>query len=177
MICVRWALSALLDLALLVPFLLLAPLLSLFTGGGWPSWGGWFWTHDNPPHGDPKFAAACWFPGVTSGAKGWANRVQWLWRNPLYGLARRLGVEFVGGMVATVGDTKASDRRGVAGSYFSRYIVDGEVLAFEYYLIKPWGAGRCLRMRLGWKITTARFAGHQKYGIHVISINPFASFG
>lgn len=177
MIYARWFGSVLLHLPVLLLSVLLAPLLSLATANGWPKWGVWFWTHDNPPQGDPVYRSQrCWFPNVDTGWRGYINRVQWLWRNPVYGLGRKLGVEHSVGEVEVTGNPDISDRRGIPGSYFATYRVDGKLQAFEYYAIIPWAQHRCLRIKLGWKIATRRFAGEQGYGILVYLVNPFMSY-
>ena len=53
---------------------------------------GWLWgTYDNPPQGDEGFVRKrAVFPEVTTGVKGYINRVMWMLRNPLYGLANIL---------------------------------------------------------------------------------------
>lgn len=38
-----------------------------------------------------KLIGVCWFPNQTMGVRGYCNRVLWMIRNPLYGLADLCG--------------------------------------------------------------------------------------
>ncbi len=145
-------------------------------------WGGWFGTWDNPPQGDEKYQRECMFPGVTTGLKGYWNRVGWLRRNPLYGFNKWAGIPYKDSYEFHVdGNENISDKDRVPGSYYAKVIDahNGKVVAFEYYLVKPWRIGsfeKCIRVRLGWKVMTDKF---ERYGFATLvdTANPFKSYG
>jgi len=93
MVYLRWLVLALLDYALLLTVPVAAPIIALFTraqpyGLAPYSWGGLWGTYDNPPQGDQGFVGKrAPFVGVTTGWRGYLNRVMWMIRNPLYGYA------------------------------------------------------------------------------------------
>lgn len=185
MIYARWVLLAVFMITMNVVNLIAAPILSLFTAKGWPEWGGWFWTFDNPPQGDAGWInKRCYFPQVTTGMKGYLNRVGWLWRNPVYGLGKLVGVEFdrdIGDVYLT-GDFKISDRTKQPGKRFTRYFIHVagwmKLQAFEFYMVRPYKRrpNRCLRIRLGWKIGGGSLQ-EKGFGMFVCVINPFMSYG
>lgn len=73
----------------------------------------------------------------------------WYWfaiRNPTFNFGKYvLGIKFR--PYTHAGDTGIGDLVGKAGSYWCFALP-----YFEYYLIKPIGFGRCLRIRIGWKL-------------------------
>ena len=177
----RWAGQSLALILLLPPAGLLAPFLSLRTGDGWPSWGGWFWTWDNPPQGDRGFLTKrAPFPNAVTGWRGWVNRTAWLWRNPLYGLKRRLAVPLLGDTELPIitGDSYISDRYGPPGRRRATIWRDGGIDAFELYIVRPYKLfpNRCLRVRVGWKIGGDSFL-EDGFAPLVCVINPFKSYG
>ena len=184
MIYLKWSLLALIDILLLVTLPVAAPLISLFTKEG-PyglpeyTWG-WIWgTFDNPPQGDQGWVTKrCIFPGITTGVKGYINRVGWMFRNPLYGYARKAAVPFTEGTVVIYkGNPDISDKYKISGSYFAKAVdKDDKVVAFEYYLVKPIGSSNDLRVRLGWKIMSSKF-NSRGFAPIVNNINPFDGYG
>jgi hypothetical protein len=169
-------------LLLTVPFAAL--LISLFTREGSYleseyTWG-WIWgTYDNPPQGDKGFVhKRCLFPSVTTGLKGYLNRVHWMVRNPLYGFAKVSSIKYSEKNSLTyVGDPDISDKGRRPGYYIAKLKNEsGELLAFEFYGVFPYTENRNLRIRLGWKMMTDKFS---EYGFAqlVNTINPFDGYG
>lgn len=184
MIYARWLVLALLDWLLLLTVPVAAPIIAAFTreqpyGLAPYSWG-WIWgTYDNPPQGDEGYVrkrALC--IGYTTGWRGYVNRTWWMIRNPLYGFARRASVKYSPALtVSHKGDEEVSDKYKRPGWYFARAVdLAGRTVAFEFYCVLPWGFGRCLRSRLGWKIMTDKF---ERYGFAqlVNTCNPFDGYG
>ena len=180
----KWFLLFVVDI-LLLPTLLVAPqVIALFTkeqaytGQSNYKWG-WIWgTHDNPPQGDRSFVTKrAFFPSVVTGWKGYVNRVQWMWRNKLYGFAKYASLEYNPSYTVTVkGNPDISDKDKVSGWYFVT-LKDGEKLVgFEFYCVLPYTKTRDLRCRLGWKILTSKF---ERFGFaqHVGTFNPFDGYG
>ncbi len=179
MIYIKWLIFALFDLAMLPVWYLSAPFLSLFTAGGWPKGGTWFWTYDNPPQGDAGFIRErAVFCPAGSPFTLYVNRVWWLWRNPGYGLQKYLGLINHSGLTVTLkGDPRIGDKERRPGWYFARCVdMRGHTVAFEYYLVKPWSASKCLRVRLGWKIQSRKFAS-AGFAPLVNTPNPFKAYG
>lgn len=184
MIYLKWLVLALIDWALLLTVPLAAPVVAAITradeyhDNGY-SWG-WLWgTYDNPPQGDEGFVSKrALFLGATTGWKGYCNRVHWMIRNPLYGYAKLVCVKWEPTYTVSVqGNENISDKRKIPGWLFAlARNDDGKVVAFEFYLVAPWGKSRDLRMRLGWKITTSKV---HEYGFAqlVNSINPLDGYG
>lgn len=180
----KWLGLAVLDYALLLftalPAALLVPLKTREQPYGLEpySWGGWWGTYDNPPQGDEGFVRKrAPFIGVTTGWKGYVNRVVWMLRNPLYGFQRHASVEYKADVELKVkGNPDISDKYKVPGWYFVRAYRKGKLYAFELYAVLPWSGSRCLRVRLGWKLLTDKF---QRYGFAqlVDTANPFKSYG
>jgi len=182
----RWVLLAALDIVLAVANLFVAPVLSVFTrprpDDGTP-WGGWFGTWDNPPQGDARWQREGWFPHHLTGWRGYLNRVGWLYRNPCYGYQRWAGVGYglTGGDLQIRGNPDINDRYAVPGWFFATqphiHAHAGKPpIAFEFYAVIPWGFGKCLRVRLGWKITSSKFEA-LRFAPLVDTINPFKSYG
>lgn len=183
MIFLKWLALALLDWLLLLTVPVAAPLIALFTREQpynlRPYTWGWLWgTWDNPPQGDRGFVTGrCWFPGHVDGVKGYLNRVHWMLRNPLYGLARLASLPYnAAAKLSYVGDPNISDKERRPGWYFAQLTLDDKLIGFELYVVAPWGFGRCLRMRLGWKLMTDKF---ERYGFAqlVNTCNPFDGYG
>jgi len=181
----EWGCKALLTILLLPTTYVAAPVISLFTiaekDTNNHSWGGWYGTYDNPPQGDTKYQRDCIFPGGEfTGFKGYINRVGWILRNKLYNLKKKLGKTINKGdlfKVVTTGNKNISDKYKVSGSYFSIYFVDDKPKAFEYYLVLPWSKTKCVRCRLGWKITTDKFNEVNEFAPLVLTFNPIDSYG
>jgi len=183
-IYLKWLILTLVDWALLLTVPVAAPIISAIYreqpyGLAPYSWG-WIWgTYDNPPQGDEGYVRKrAPFIGVTTGWRGYLNRAMWMIRNPLYGFARKAAVDHSHGVTVThKGDESISDKDKRQGWYFARAVdMSGRLIAFEFYCVLPWGFGRCLRARLGWKIMTDKF---QRYGFAqlVNTCNPFDGYG
>lgn len=183
MIYVRWLALATLDWALYLTVPIAAPIIAAFTreqpyGAAPYSWGWMYGTYDNPPQGDAGFVRGrCFFPGVTVGWRGYLNRVLWMIRNPLYGLARASAIDYSPELqLSYSGNPHISDKYRVPGWYFARLKRDGRMCAFEFYCVFPWAFGKCLRARIGYKIMTDKF---KRYGFAqlVNTLNPFKAYG
>lgn len=142
------------------------------------SWGGIWGTYDSPPQGDNGYVTKrAPFPNVTDGWKGYINRVVWMIRNPLYGFSKKAGIRYSPKYrISHIGNPDISDKGRRPGCYLAKVHDGNRVRAFELYCVMPWGFGRCLRMRLGWKIMTDKF---QRYGFaqFVDTVNPFDGYG
>lgn len=142
------------------------------------NWGGWFGTYDNPPQGDERWQREGWFPGITTGFKGYLNRVGWMYRNPGYNLAKKLSINYEkGDVVAVKGNPDISDKYEIPGWYFARcYNKDGVLKGFELYVVYPIKDNKCIRVRDGWKFVTEKY---EKFGFAplVNSNHPFKSYG
>jgi len=178
MIYLKWLLFAFIDIATLPLFYVAVIPASLFTKDGWVGITKYLGTTDNPPEGDRGWIRErSPFPQTTDGWKGYVNRVMWLWRNPNYPLAKKLGVEYAPNLVVSFnGNDKISDKYAKPGWYFATATDARETVAFEFYCVIPWRFGKCLRARLGWKILTSKF---EESGIAplVNTLNPVKSYG
>lgn len=186
MIYVLWLILAILDYVLLaLTWIPAAIIVSIFTraqeyGKTEYTWG-WIWgTYDNPPQGDEGYVKKrAYFPGVTTGFKGYLNRVGWMIRNPLYGWSKILGLPYNKDYTTVVkGNPDISDKYKIPGWMFARlYDKDGDLIGFELYVVIPWFKDKKdLRMRLGWKITTDKFE-RNGFAHFVDTINPFDGYG
>jgi len=190
MLYIKYALFMVADI-LLMPYFLIGPIfLSMFTRAGSYhndedviyTWGGWLGTWDNPPQGDLGYNEnrAFFKGGYTTGWKGYLNRIGWLWRNPGYNFQRAIGQPLPEGdswSLTWVGNPDISDKRMKTGYYFAKLRVNGKVEAFEFYLVKPYGPfGKCLRVRLGWKMMTDKFPRY-KFATFVDTVSPFKHYG
>jgi hypothetical protein len=126
---------------------------SLFTyNDKWPTWTKLWSTPDNPPSGDRKWKRENIFPDTKIGR--WRSRTGWLNRNPANGFAY-----YVAGfkpssceILVESGDKRTGDKRGVAGYYSQKVMREGEVVAFQYYLIAHITKQKCFMLRWGWKM-------------------------
>lgn len=75
-----------------------------------------------------------------------------------------------------MGDPNISDKERRPGWYFAQLRLAGKLIGFELYVVAPWSFGRCIRMRLGWKLMTDKF---ERYGFAqlVNTCNPFDGYG
>jgi hypothetical protein len=182
-IYLEWFCKATLTILLLPTTYVAAPIISLFTKAekdtDTHSWGGWYGTYDNPPQGDRKYVRSAFYPGETTGFKGYVNRIGWLLRNKLYNLKKKFGktIKKDSFEVVTIGNENVSDKYKIPGSYFSVYRVKGEPQAFEYYSVFPWSKNKCIRCRLGWKITTDKFDEINEFAPLVLTFNPIDTYG
>lgn len=184
---IQWIMLTLLDYVLLAPVAyLVAPLIAAFTKAELDekekhdySWGWIFGTYDNPPQGDAGYVTKhCFFPGVVTGLKGYANRVGWMWRNPLYTYQKLAGKRKPEGCkVLWKGNPDISDKYAISGYYFAKMEdYKGSVKAWELYVVAPYTDSKCLRVRLGWKIMTDKL---DRFGFAplVDTITPVKTFG
>lgn len=146
--------------------------------GGY-TWGGWFGTHDNPPQGDEGYVAKrAPYPNITTGWRGYVNRVMWMIRNKLYGLKYRLSYVYEPNTVVSLkGNPDISDKYGIPGYLHVSARSRGKMKAFEFYGVFPYGGGRNLRIRLGWKIKGRKFTVPGDVAQLVFTINPVDGYG
>lgn len=186
MIYLKWAGMLVLNLLMLIftaiPAALVIPLFTRAQdwGKGEYKWG-WIWgTHDNPPQGDEGYhLKRAPYKGVSTGVKGYINRVFWMLRNPLYGLKKRMSLPYSEDYFYHVdGRLDISDKYKIPGSYFIKVFdkEGGKQVGFEYYCVKPWSATKDLRVRLGWKISTEKFE-ETRFAQFVGTCNPFDGYG
>lgn len=142
------------------------------------TWGCIWGTYDNPPQGDEGYVAKrSLFLGVTTGFKGYVNRVMWMIRNPLYGLAKRMALPYSEtARLVIQGNTDISDKYKIPGTMFARLYEGNKLIGFEFYMVKPWSETRDIRCRLGWKMTTDKFK-EKGFAQFVGTCNPFDGYG
>lgn len=183
MLYLKWLVLCLLDLLLYLTLPFVTPFIALFTKAeGYDkelySWGGWYGTYDNPPEGDEGFVSKrSFFPNVVTGWKGYINRLQWMWRNKLYGFAKVSGIKYSPDLVLTyTGNPDISDKNKIPGKYFAKLHKDGKLVGFEFYMVWPYTDKRDVRIRIGWKIMTDKF---ERYGFAqlVNTFNPVDGYG
>ena len=183
MIYLKYITMALGKLLLLPTVILVAPILSLFTRE-MPElyrydWGGWYGTHDNPPQGDRGWVAKrSPFPNITSGVRGYINRVGWIIRNPLYGYNDMCSVTWESGDVREFkGEENVSDKNSIAGKLLTTLIdKKGKLKAFGLYIVHPYSKKKCIRIRLGWKVKSRKFFEGGKAQL-VVTFNPIDNLG
>lgn len=187
MIFIKWFMLAICDLLLLITVPFAAPIIAAFTRAqsyhpGPYTWG-WIWgTYDNPPQGDEGYVEKrAPFPNEIDGWKGYVNRVVWMCRNPLYGFARMSAIVFTtDSILSVIGNPDISDKYKVPGWYYVtlRDTDTLELLAFEFYAVIPWWLpfDRDLRIRIGWKMLTDKFAA-TGFAPLVNTCNPFDGYG
>lgn len=142
-------------------------------------WGGIYGTYDNPPQGDEGYVTKrCLFPNQITGFKGYINRVLWMIRNPLYNLARYLGIEWDASYTITQeGNPDISDKYKIPGKLMTKaWDKNGKLVAFGFYMVKPWSKTRNLRIRWGWKVKS-RAVEEQGFIQFVATCNPFDGYG
>ena len=182
MIYARWLVLAMLDWLLLLTVPVAAPIIAAFTreqpyGLAPYSWG-WIWgTYDNPPQGDEGYVRKrAPFIGVTTGWRGYLNRVMWMVRNTMYGYAKIASLDYRSeDFIRLIGEDGISDKDGKPGWYFARLYRGGKLSGFEFYGVFPYSKTRDLRIRLGWKILTDKFKG-SGFAPIVNTFNPFDGY-
>jgi hypothetical protein len=159
----------------------IAPVYSLFTAKGWPTWGKWLITPDNVSCGDRQYMReGAPFVGIGhKGIKSWINRTFWLYRNPLVGFA----VDVLGykrsddDRMIAVGNPRVGDKRKVEG-LFSQYVYrDGKLVAFQHYYIKRLAKDKCFRARIGWKLSSWPYPKMSDKFAFVCAITPWKAWG
>lgn len=185
MLYLKWFILSLLDILLLVTLPFVPPVIAMFTKAqphGLPqyTWGGWWGTYDNPPQGDEGFVKKrSLYPTITTGWKGYVNRVHWMVRNNMYGYARLVALDYSEDCVQHVlGQDGISDKDKVPGWYFVRlyHLKTKKLVGFEFYGVFPYASSRDVRIRLGWKILTSKFKT-LGFAPLVNTFNPFDGYG
>lgn len=183
MIYLKWFVLAALDILLLLTVPIAAPVVAALYRAqphGLPAYKwGWMWgTYDNPPQGDEGYVRKrAPFPGECFGWKGYLNRVMWMIRNPMYGFARLVALDYnVTQVQHLIGKDGISDKEGIPGWYFVRVYSPHKLVGFEFYGVFPYSKTRDLRVRLGWKILTSKFK-EKGFAPIVNTINPFDGYG
>lgn len=185
MVYLKWFVYYLGYILLLPTVLFVPPVIALFTKAGEYrddgsyTWGGWWGTFDNPPQGDEGFVSKrALFPEEVEGFKGYINRVQWMWRNKLYGYSKIIGLEWKEDYVISyIGNPDISDKEKIPGWYFAKVKNSNQSLkGFEFYGVFPYSETRDVRIRLGWKVMTDKY---ERFGFakHVGTFNPFDGYG
>ena len=156
MVYLKWVLLMAPSFFMAVVGRLLAPFLPFFVDetGYLPKWLWWFQTPDNPIDGDRGHWKR--WPGTTS-LRTYIRRVAWLLRNVCYGFDESVcGVHMLPTDVLTeIGETNASDKKGISGSCWRTLHRDGKLIAFHWYYVKHyqwWHIKACVRISLGWKL-------------------------
>jgi hypothetical protein len=184
----RYVLLVVAQLAFSLTAQVLAPLLSLFTAKGWPSWGAWFWTPDNDPYGD----RSDW---TSLPVGSYWRRVLWLWRNSGYGFDATVvsvklldeDVLITSGYANNLGTGPAHP--GAGGTQQRQVWRKCEMVAWEWYRVVPYEVNitlfgvhiqrsLCVRSRFGWKIPIGADGGLDvsKPATLVASFNPCMGF-
>lgn len=184
MIYLKWISLKLLKWVVLFPTLLIAPqIIAIFTREqphNLPSYSwGWLWgTFDNPPQGDEGFVKKrAFFPNTTTGLKGYVNRVQWMWRNKLYGYNKLTSLKWDDKFqLEYKGNPNISDKYKVSGWYFAKLYSEGRLIGFEFYCVLPYTKTRDLRCRIGWKMMSDKFKS-TGFAPLVGTCNPFDGYG
>lgn len=200
MIYLKWFALAVIDILLLLTVPIAAPIVAAIYrdqphGLGAYKWG-WIWgTYDNPPQGDEGYVRKrAPFPGLITGLRGYVNRVFWMIRNPVYGFARWVALNYSAEQVQhVIGKDGISDKDGVSGWYFVRLydLKSKRCVGFEFYGVFPWMPeekvfriwkftftlkARDLRIRLGWKLLTSKFK-EKGFAPIVNTFNPVDGYG
>src|SRR5699024_5311380 len=142
----KWLVGALVYMAALPLHFLLSPLVALFTAplGRYREWAintfSLFLTYDNPPEGDRGWVGKrSPFPNILYGWRGYVNRLGWVYRNPLYGLKKKLSLEYgENTRVEVFGNEDVNDKYGVPGWLFC-LVRDGDrLVGWEWYSVTPY---------------------------------------
>lgn len=183
MIYLNWFVLALLSIFTSILGVFLVPIGLLFAGAGrLPWWLQWF-DNDREPFGDTARRPA--IEAATGIRRAWL-RYWWLAiRNPGNNFGYLPGVGFA--QTSDVwylqhGNPNTSDQGEAGWKYVeARSGPALALVAFELYIVAPWSATRCLRVRLGWKIDHNMIAAlHRTDGSItqlVAVVNPFDTFG
>lgn len=184
MTILRFIASVWLYVSLLPTVYVVAPILSLFTKPDFEDkeqyrWGRIYGTHDNPPQGDRAWVSKhCPYPEVFDGWRGWVNRTLWLYRNKLYNLKLQLSLTYSPYTVKEyVGDPNISDKYKVPGWLYVKVTEQGKTVGWEWYSVTPYSSGRCVRIRMGWKIKSDKFSSPGDKAQLVFTFNPFDGYG
>lgn len=147
---------------------ILAPILPAFASpDGWlPWWLKWFQTPDNPLDGDAGFKAD------HAMTPTYLRRVLWLYRNPAYGFAWTVEAAKipVGTLCQAWGTLKVSNTSPYTPG--ARFVKQGRY--WGLYVVYPSFPGKCLRLRMGWKLDVD---GNNDNAMYVFSPNPWMNRG
>ena len=122
-----------------------------------PRWASWF-DNAHEPLGDYSRKPAVI---ASHGLKRIWLRYVWLaLRNPANNFGVAMAVRSVPSDHFLFSGNQLTSDQGQQGWKFNRLLDGSRTIAFEFYYVKAWAAGRCLRVRLGWKLddTPARLA-------------------
>lgn len=139
------------------------PILPLFANkeGYLPKWLWWFQTPDNPLDGDESYLSKpgrAPFTGVTTGLKGYINRVAWLYRNPIYGygwgitafkVQPNYHIKRLAGNKPIEGSLKSN------GFYLATLTNTDGSWCWQLYITHHWNEKKCTKLNFGWKIWMA----------------------
>lgn len=143
------------------------------------NWGSIWGTFDNPPQGDRGWLAGrAWFGPSTTGWRGYANRVAWIIRNPLYNWKLKFMVKHKECTEKMFyGNSSISDKYKIPGWLFVTGKCGNKLKAWEFYCVLPYSKTRNLRIRWGWKIKGDKFDEAGEFAQLVATMNPFDSYG
>lgn len=147
----------LLELPLQAASLIVVPVACLFVAprdgkNRLPGWAAWFDEYDYGPDGDEGWQG----PDNANGhQQEYWWRVRFLLRNRINTFSKLIEgfrSKDVADLVL-VGDIKVSNRPGHSGLMYIEARLKNGKQRFEYYYIRQWGnSGRCIRIRIGWKL-------------------------
>ncbi|QZA80226.1 DUF7338 family protein [Deefgea piscis] len=145
-----WPFLAVMDVLFTVLAMLLAPVIALFVrrDGYLPRWLWWFQTPDSRMDGCNGDAGFC-----ASHTASWWTYVLWQWRNPAAGFSFWLGQTFDRPTLRHWGNLQA--RRVptyIPGAYLTLVTDQKGRCAFEFSATWPSLFGRCINIRVGWKL-------------------------
>lgn len=120
--------------------------------------------------GNRKWGRAREHPSPDSRTSGYWSELLWLaWRNPVNNLfCEVLAVDWSQEIRRVRGDEDIGDKK--RGGFYAASVGD----IWEYYWVKPYtvfGARRCVRARIGWKILNADMPA-----AFVFAINPWKKY-
>lgn len=168
---VEWLLLVTISLCVDALGVFIVPLAILFSDGRTlPRWA-WIWDNDREPLGDDTRGAAI---AMATGFK--RGYLRWCWlalRNPGNNFGYLLGFDQTAALYAFSGDKLTSDQGHEGALYVTGNNAAGKH-AFCFYYVKRWGATKCLRVFLGWKIHDMVNDGTKAQ--IVLVINPFMTF-
>jgi hypothetical protein len=186
MIVLKWFFLAVVGLVMDILGAFIVPI-ALLCGGTrkrLPTWAWWF-DNDSEPFGDVKRYAEL-IEAKLSGNRLRVFFLRWHWlaiRNPsnnfqyyVVGFKQKHDVEYL-----SFGNPNTSDQA-EGGWRFVKAVNKWtrKTLAFELYVVIPYGFGRCVRIRMGWKLSHNLHPGLGRYDGSPAQlanvINPVMSF-
>lgn len=153
---VKWIVFLPLTIIMYIVGQFAAPILPAFASDdGWlPNWLSWFQTPDNSIDGDRGHRKR--WPRETPFWR-YVRRVAWLQRNCCYGFDDSvIGIHTQPtDVLYEVGETEASDRKGISGTCWRTLYRDDKLVAWHLYHVYHYKICRfkaCIRISLGWKL-------------------------